>query len=81
MTSHQLAKILLANLDLPIATIAHGHAEFRVSDFPSNPRVAIVSASQLSGYCEHVMIGTIHPWRGSSSWTLCEYIDGKDDDA
>ena len=55
MTSHELAKHLLAHPDLPVATHALGHDYFSVNDTTSHGQLSISICRHYTG--DYIMIG------------------------
>jgi hypothetical protein len=75
MNSHELAKILLANPDLPIATHANNHTYMSSTDRTSHGPLKVGFLESYGG--RHVAIGNISKMNiNKPNWYVSEMING-----
>lgn len=76
MTSHELAAILLANPDLPVATHAHNSTYMSGTDGKSHGRLKVGLLHTRGG--DHIVIGDISKMNiNKPNWYVKEMIVGK----
>lgn len=75
MTSHELAKILLENDDLPIAVFANNHTYSSKSDSCSHGTLKVGRLYHYSG--EHIIIGNVYKKDiNNPNWYITDMIHG-----
>lgn len=74
ITSHELARILLANVDLPIATHANNHTYISGVDSRTHGSLRVAILETYGG--QHILIG--NPWRDDinpPNWYISSHLN------